>query len=232
MDYSRQIYALAALDMKPGREWMDRFLVGLRPHLTGLPAHDLTSIIWALGRLDHRPGVDWMQRFFDQVNVLTGGGGVEALPQLSVGFGTVILHGVTMWAAQRLDYTLEAGLCRSCSCSHVHGVEQGLDSSSSSNTTSIADGHTGSRGGHGEGDGGLEVPAGVTLQMLPDGAAAVAVDAAAGGGRGGREGGTQVLHAVHGMPSAIISRTGGFGADAGVGVQRGLPQLSLVLPAV
>ena len=235
-DYSRQIYFLAALDLKPGREWMDRFLVALRPHLTELRAHDLTSIIWALGRLDHRPGVDWMQRFFDQVNFLTGRGGVEALPQLSVGFGTVILHGVTMWAAQRLDYSLESGVCHS-SCSQLERGREGgeMGAVGSSSTSSSGNGGSahgmGGRDGYGKVDGGLgSAAAGGALQVR-DGTALTAAAVAEAGGEAVGSG--ECSKASYGLLTAVQGRSGGLRLELGatVGVPRGLPQLSLALPA-
>jgi hypothetical protein len=104
-DCVQLLYAAAALELAPPTRCIDALLVNLRSFLVKLPPKALTGVIWALGTLRHRPGVGWMQVFFDQVNVLTAGG-PEGLPEVSAGFGSIVLHGVTLWAAKQLGYAV------------------------------------------------------------------------------------------------------------------------------
>eukprot|EP00879_Flechtneria_rotunda_P011720 GHRR01012241.1.p1 GENE.GHRR01012241.1~~GHRR01012241.1.p1 ORF type:complete len:527 (+),score=239.26 GHRR01012241.1:1782-3362(+) len=121
-DFSYTIWALAMLDIQPPQQWMDAFLVHLRKHLPGMTSSQLSPIIWALARLEHKPGVDWMQRFLNRVIALTNiddnssssnssesdGTASRLAPrsplQLSTDFSSIVLHGLTAWAAARLEY--------------------------------------------------------------------------------------------------------------------------------
>jgi len=189
------LYAAAALELQPPSRCIDRLLVNLRPALVNLPPKALTGVIWALGTLRHRPGVDWMQVFFDQVNVLTAGGGPRALPEVSAGFGSIVLHGVTLWAAKRLGYAVadEAEELSTAAPGHAPQQQQ----------QQFVPGRQ-----HGQGDTppaaapALEV-AGRVLQTAGAGGAqqaavaAVAAAAAAAGGWGLAEGGHEPCQQLH-----------------------------------
>lgn len=113
---------------------MDTFLVELRQHLPNLSSHAMTNTIWALAKLDHKPGVDWMDRFLDRVIALTG----TTPLVMSADFSSIILHGLTAWAASRLNFAftdvVEWGAGRDC----LAHDELGLLSSTASDKTGSA----------------------------------------------------------------------------------------------
>jgi hypothetical protein len=116
-------------------QWLDAYLVALRQQLPEMSSSDLSTVIWALAKLNHRPGKVWMQRFLDRVAAVTGstGGssrrqqaaeagvaaGQQQAPtapvQLSADFSSIILHGITAWAAARLQYSQSAAADNSSS---------------------------------------------------------------------------------------------------------------------
>lgn len=132
-DFAYVVWALAVLDVQPSQAWMDYLLVHLGCHVPVMSSQQLSAVVWGLARLNHRPGVDLMQRFLARVAALTpqpsmqsssaidgtkqlGGGtghsttsslcGSRAPPsplQLSGYFSAIVCHGLTTWAAARLE---------------------------------------------------------------------------------------------------------------------------------